>query len=90
MNIFPRTVSARKIQRDYRKVFDTAKKTRDPVIVLTNNVPDVAIVSLPELERLYARANYGELTEAMAAIETYKKEKKDGKLKKLSNIKDLE
>lgn len=85
----PATVSAKDIQKNYRKVFDQAKKSGKPVVVLTNNTPDVAVVSIKELDRLYSKARKAELVDALEAIEIYKNEKKAGKLKKLNSLADL-
>ena len=79
--IIPKTFSAKDVQRDYRKIFNMAKESGKPVIVLTNNKPDVAILGIPELEKLSSQAQKAELIEAMGAIEDYKKQKKLGKLK---------
>lgn len=48
---FPTTISARDIQRGYKKVFDTVKKTKKPVVVMANNSPQAAIISLEMLEK---------------------------------------
>lgn len=47
---FPVTISAREVQRRYKKVFETVKKTRRPVVVMANNTPQAAIISLEMLE----------------------------------------
>ena len=47
---FPPTVSARKIQREYKKVFESVKKTKQPVVVMANNTPQAAIISLEMLD----------------------------------------
>lgn len=46
----PSTVSARDIQRGYKKVFDTVKRVRRPVVVMANNDPQAAIISIDMLE----------------------------------------
>lgn len=48
--IFPRTTTVREIQRNYKKVFEQVKRTKEPVIVMKNNKPDVAIVDIKKLE----------------------------------------
>ena len=87
--IMPKIVSSKDIQRNYRKIFDEVKKSKEPVVVLTNNVPDVAIIDINKMDELYQKAQKGELIEAMEAINTYNKEKKDKKLKKLTTLSDL-
>lgn len=47
---FPRTISAREVQRQYKRVFESVKKTKRPVVVMANNTPQGAIVSLDMLE----------------------------------------
>lgn len=71
MFIFPRTISVREIQRNYRKVFDLVKKTRRPIVVMRNNKPDVAIVDVKRLERL----------EAVAEVLRSREESRSGKAK---------
>ncbi len=47
---FPATISARDIQRGYKKVFDAVKRTKRAVVVMTNNRPQAAIISVDALE----------------------------------------
>src|SRR3972149_10696995 len=49
---FPTTVSAREIQRGYTAIFNQVKKTNKPIIVMANNTPQAAIISLKTLEAL--------------------------------------
>lgn len=46
------TVTARDILRNYREVFNKVKKTKQPVVVISKKEPQVAIVSLDDLEIL--------------------------------------
>lgn len=54
---FPKTTTVREIQRNYKKVFEEVKKTKNPIVVMKNNKPDVAIVDIGELEELQAIAS---------------------------------
>jgi PHD/YefM family antitoxin component YafN of YafNO toxin-antitoxin module len=45
-------VTTRDILRNYKKVFDNVKKTKQPAIVVTKKKPQVAIVSLDDLGKL--------------------------------------
>lgn len=54
MFTFPHMTTAREIQRNYRKIFDLAKKTKEPVIVMRNNKPDVAIMDAKKLDEMRA------------------------------------
>lgn len=44
------TVSARDVQRQYKKIFARVKRTKKPVVVISDNKPQAAIVSLDMLE----------------------------------------
>ena len=46
------TVSARQIQRGYKKVLEDANKSKEPIVVMANNKPLGAIISLDLLEKL--------------------------------------
>ncbi len=52
MFTFPKTTTVREIQRNYKKVFEEVKKTKEPIIVMKNNKPDVAIVNIKQLEKI--------------------------------------
>lgn len=55
MTLMPKTVTPREIQRSYRKIFDEVKETHEPIIVMKNNKPEVAIVSIDSLDKISAR-----------------------------------
>ncbi len=50
-------VTARDILRDYKSVFNDVRKTKRPAIVTTHKEPQVAIVSLEDLQRLQRLQN---------------------------------
>jgi len=64
MFTFPKTTTIREIQRNYKKVFEEVKKTKQPIIVMKNNKPDIAIVDVKKLAEMAAIASgdvkYGE------------------------------
>lgn len=74
------TISARQLQREYKKVLQKAKKINKPIVVISNNKPQGAIISLNLLEKLEFEHI---LSEAFSA---YKK----GQTKTLSSEKDIE
>lgn len=51
---FPITTTGKQLQQNYRKIFDLVKKTKEPVIVMRNNKPDVAIIDVKEWEETLA------------------------------------
>lgn len=80
MSIMFNTVSARQIQREYKKVLEKANKTKQPIIVMANNKPVGAVVGLDILERLQIEAVLDQ------ALEDYKA----GKTKTISTMENLE
>ena len=78
--MFPKTTTAREIQRNYKKVFDEVRRTKEPVFVMKNNRPQVAIVDANELEEM----------EAVIAVLQSREEARAGKTKVLKgSLKDL-
>lgn len=76
-------VSASEVQKNYRKVFDQAKSSKKPVIIMVNNKPDVAVMDIKMLKDLEAKIEEFELAQALKAIEEGENELKTGKLKTL-------
>lgn len=87
--LMPNTVSVSDIQKNYRKVFDRVKRTKEPVIVLSNNKPDVAIIGYDELETLRKVAHEVEVKDALAAIADGDRELQTGKTKTASTLAEL-
>lgn len=74
------TVSARQIQREYKKVLKRANKSKEPIVVMSNNKPLGAIIGLDLLEKLQIEAVLRE------AIDEYKA----GTTKSISTPEELE
>lgn len=87
--LMPDTVSVSDIQKDYRKVFDRVKRTKEPVVVLSNNKPDVAIVDYESLEKLRKESAERETKIALRAIRQGEKEYREGKTIKANSLADL-
>lgn len=88
MSIMPNITTTNEIQRSYRKVFEMAKNS-GPVVVMTNNKPDVVIISPEEFDELYLLKKEREMRDAMEAITAYKVDKVEGKLVKNKTLRDL-
>lgn len=74
------TVSARQIQREYKKVLENANKSKEPIVVMSNNKPLGAVIGLDLLEKLQIEAVLKQaLDEYMA-----------GKTKSISTPEELE
>ncbi len=74
------TISARQLQREYKKVLEKANKVKKPIIVISNNKPQGAVIGLDLLEELQMEIA------AREALEEYKK----GKTKTISTQSELE
>ena len=74
------TISARQIQREYKKVLEKANKSKEPIVVMANNKPLGAVIGLDMLEKL-------QLEEVLKeAMDEYKA----GKTKSISTQEELE
>lgn len=79
MFTLPRTTTAKELQKNYRKIFDVVKKTKEPVVVMRNNKPDVAIVDAKKLAE----------EQAIIDVLLSREEIRTGKGKVLKSLKDL-
>lgn len=78
------TISAKQIQREYKKVFKWANTENKPILVITNNKPVGAIISLDLLDKLNKNIQL-ELLE-QEAVKEYKK----GQTKSISTPEQLQ
>ena len=89
ISLMPKTVSSSDIQKKYRQIFDEVKKTKEPVIVLTGNKPDVAIIDYAYLEELKRESYEKEVKDTLIAVEEGRKEYAEGKTTKANSLADL-
>lgn len=85
----PKTTTIRELQRNYRKVFEKVKKTKEPILVMRNNKPDVAVIDVKTLEELNKKIEELELQEALRSIEQGEREYKEGRAIKADSLADL-
>lgn len=52
MDTMPQTVPMREILRNWKGVFEKVKKSKEPIIILCNSEPQVALISLDMLEKM--------------------------------------
>lgn len=74
-------VSTSDIQKNYRKIFDRAKRTREPIIVFRGTKPEVAVVDMGSLTYLQKKTGEAEMADTLRAIKLMREEKRGGKLK---------
>jgi len=85
MNIIPTLISASDLQRDSARIIRLAKSGGEPVIVVRNNKPEAAVVSLKKLQFLLDRVEELETKDALEAVRIGEKERRAGKLVTISN-----
>lgn len=74
------TISARQLQREYKKILEEANKINKPLVVISNNRPQGAVIGLDLLEKIQLEAVLKD------ALEDYKA----GKTKTISTFEELE
>lgn len=74
------TVSARQIQRGYKKVLSEANKSKEPIVVMANNKPLGAVIGIDLLEKIQLEM----------IVKQALNESKSGKTKVIKTSKDLE
>lgn len=74
------TISARQIQRNYKKVLQQANESEEPIIVMANNKPLGAVIGLELLEKFQLEV----------ALSKALKEYKASKTKAISTMEELE
>lgn len=89
-NIFPKTASSQQIQRHYRSLFNYVIDTREPLIVLNNNNPEVVIIDIQTYADMQTKISAHEQHLARQAINSYQDEKQRKKLKKLTSLSQLD
>lgn len=62
--LITKNITAREMLRNYRSVFDSVKRTKQPAIVTARKQPQVAIISMDDLREL-ERAKYRKSTKAL-------------------------
>ena len=87
--LMPNTVSVSDIQKNYRKIFDRARRTKEPIVILSNNKPDVVIMDIESLDLINKRLEEFEIEDTLRAIEQGNKEYKEGKTVTADSILDL-
>ena len=74
------SISARQIQRQYKKVLQQANDSKEPIIVMANNKPLGAIIGLELLEEI----------QLQQVVKQALKKSRSGKTKVIETVKDLE
>ena len=82
-------VSVSDIQKNYRKIFDKAKKSRKPIVVMRGNKAEVAVIDIKTLEEFNKKVEELELADTLKIIEEGEREFREGKTKTTKSLADL-
>ncbi len=81
MNILPTLVSASDLQRDSARILNLAKSGDQPVVVIRNNKPEVALLNVKKLQKMIDRISDLEEKELLQGLKKTEEDFKAGKLK---------
>ncbi len=79
MNILPTLVSASDLQRDSARILNLAKSGDQPVVVIRNNKPEVAMLDVKKLQKMIDRINDLEEKELLQGLKETEEEFEAGK-----------
>lgn len=82
-------VSVSEVQKNYKKVFNKAKRSKKPVLVMRGNSPEVAVMDVKTLDEMSKRLEELEIEDTLRAIEEGEKEFKEGKTVVVDSLLDL-
>ena len=82
-------VSASDIQKNYRKIFDRVKRTKEPVVVMRGKKPEIVMMDIKTLDELNKKIEELEVADALQAIEEGERELREGKTKIAKSLTDL-
>lgn len=86
---YPKTASARDLQRDYRKILDTVKESKEPIFLLRNNQAEAVIIDSMTFEALVEKAHGLTEEEVLKIAREGRKAHRAGKTKEISSLADL-
>jgi|GEM_PF-1286930 len=87
--MLPKMVSSKDIQVSYKRIFEEALTVNEPIFVMKNNSPQVAIVSVNYLQDLKDRIAAYEEKEALDTLSSYEEDVEKGRLVSLNSLGDL-
>ncbi len=89
MNILPTLVSASDLQRDSARILNLAKSGNQPVVVMRNNKPEVAMLNVKKLQSILDRIQELEDEKLLQGIKQTEADFKVGKLKSTTDFSEF-
>lgn len=90
MNQLPNTVSVRELQRGYRGVVETARRTHDAIVLLNNSRPEAVLLSTETYNDLVANDYVFDEAETLRLVNQARRSCRAGKAKKLKSWDELD
>ncbi len=89
MNILPTLVSASDLQRDSARILNFAESSDQPVVVIRNNKPKVAMLGVKKLQKMIDRIQELEEQHLLQVIKEGDEEYRLGKTRTTTNFSEF-
>ena len=90
MNPIPRTYSTRDLQRQYRSIIDSAKATKDAVVLINNSAPEAVLLDVETYNQLVSDDYAWDEAFVLKQVASADTSSRAGKSKKLTSWNDLD
>lgn len=77
------------LQRNYNGLLEKVRSLMGPIVLLRRNQPEAVILSIDEYKNLTEKTRIYEENEALKAIASFEKDRKEGKLMTATRAEDL-
>ncbi len=90
MNPIPRTFSTRDLQRQYRSIIDSAKQTKEAVVLINNSAPEAVLLDVETYNQLVQDDYAWDEAFVVKQVAQANKSSRVGKSKRLISWSDLD
>ncbi len=90
MNPAPKTYPVRDLQRKYRSIIDTAKKTHDAIFLMKGGVPEAVLMDVDMYNRVIAGDDHLDTERVLKLVQQAENSYKAGKVKRLESWDELD
>ena len=90
MNPLPRTFSTRDLQRQYRSIIDSAKQTKDAIVLINNSIPEAVLLDVETYNQLVQDDYAWDEAFVLKQVAQVNKSSRAGKSKQLISWNDLD
>ena len=86
---FSQLASVSDLQRNYNSLLTKIRNMAGPIVLLRRNQPEAVMLSIDDYKNLTEKTRIYEENEALKAIASFEKDRKEGKLITLKSGRDL-